>query len=173
MVDGDYAPLDRAQWSWILFDVGSWAYCTVTMYTYMPVYFKSSDTREGHHMAAYWAAAMSAAMLGAALIGPVVGGLADRFSKRKTMLALFTLACCVAGCLFPVALRGGLEEGLVTTVCMFLSYSVASMLYNALLASLFTSTQRHYASATATAWSNGGSAILLGGIYLLQQFLSV
>ena len=41
--------------------------------------------------AAYWAAAMSAAMLGAALIGPVVGGLADRFSKRKTMLAV---SCC-------------------------------------------------------------------------------
>ena len=56
---------------------------------------------------------MSAAMLGAALIGPVVGGLADRFSKRKTILAVsrcwLPLLLTSAAAVYAGVLRGWLS----------------------------------------------------------------
>ena len=32
---------NKSQWAWVLFDLGSFGFCTVTVNTYMPIFFKS------------------------------------------------------------------------------------------------------------------------------------
>lgn len=166
---------DRAQWSWILFDLGSFGFCTVTINTYMPIFFKEHHFShlDPHLVTAYWGYAMSIAMSIGAVAGPLVGAAADYYSARKYLLFVLSIAAGAACLVFPFAVTEiGVHASIACVAVTYLAYLLSTGLYNSMLVSIFTSQARHSASTIATSCGNAGAAVLLTAGYLLVHYES-
>ena len=100
-----------------------------------------------------------------------MGYIADRYSRRKTLLALFSALTLLACWLFPPTLTLDVQVPLGVITAVFTFVAIVGTLYNALLASLFSPDERHKASATAAGWGNLGAAVLLGLVFGAHQMM--
>ncbi len=93
--------------TWILYDVGSWAFCSLTFSTYLPMYWHHFVNRKGHadHVATVmWGYGLSLALFISAILSPFVGQIADRRHARKAILLSFVVmsaACAALFCFVP------------------------------------------------------------------------
>jgi UMF1 family MFS transporter len=92
----------RAQWSWILIDMGNSAFATTVIAAVFPVYLPSLLPKEGVHFnigpfdwtsnaLSIWGYTVSFSIFLTFLVSPILGAWADEGGYRKRLLGIFTL----------------------------------------------------------------------------------
>ena len=129
---GQAAPDRRAVAAWILYDVGNTLFLTGAMGLFFPLWI-TKDLSGDDASIAY---TLAATMILLIAVAPVVGALSDQARRRMPFLVTATLICVGA-----MSVLGG--DNLFLALGLFglavVSFSVANMLYNAMLPEVSTS----------------------------------
>ena len=154
--------MNRAVWSWAMYDWANSAFATVVMAGFFPVFFKQ-----------YWAAGASASQstlqLGVAnsvasivivVAAPVLGAMADYAAARKRFLLLFaTLGVVMTGALYFVA-AGAWFVAAACYVMATLGFMGGNVFYDALLVSVAEKPRMERVSALGYALGYLGGGLL-------------
>lgn len=125
----------RAAWAWALFDFANSAHPTVITTFVFSAYLTKAVAPDPVTGTALWGYAMGAAGAGIALLAPVIGTLADRSGRHKSILALFMGLCLIAtASLWGIAPDPAfLTAGLILAALSTVGFELATVSYNAML----------------------------------------
>lgn len=154
--------VDRAVWSWALYDWANSAFATTIMAGFFPIFFKK-----------YWAAELastestfylgignSAAGILILLSAPVLGAIADRLGRRKGMLLVFALfGMTMTAALYWVEKTDWLSAISIYCAAVF-GFMGANIFYDAMLISVTDNSRRDFVSALGYALGYLGGGIL-------------
>lgn len=163
--------LSAAQWTWILYDMGSYGFATATITTVMPIFFKEG-TGGGfspHDATVLWGYALSAASLTGAVAAPVLGALADGQSCRRLVLGLCIPSACLSAILFSFVAQTGHAAAVLLVAATCVAHQLSACLYNSFLPCLFSRDQAHAVSPLSTAFSQLGAGLMSGAVYMLHH----
>lgn len=97
--------LNKAEKSWILYDVANSAFIMIVTAT-IPIYFRSlaeGSGMSGTSATSLWGSATSISILILALLSPVLGAIADYENMKKKIFTIFFVIAITGGFLFTFA----------------------------------------------------------------------
>ena len=122
--------------SWILYDFSD----TIFSFSILTFYFPLWVTKDQGGEDAIFTAALSLSMLLVAVIGPIIGTVSDRMSRRIPLLAFCVLSCVVFTGL--IGTLGGLSMGLLLFVLANFLYQTGIIFYNSLMVNVSSESNR-------------------------------
>jgi len=148
--------------AWIGYDFANSAYVLIISAVAYPLYFRTLVVGGGAAADQKWGLVVSLSLLIAACISPFIGALVDVTGRRKLILTVSTLTCCLsAGALYFVP-RGGLFAGAALFCLGQVAWVVSTTLYDSFLREL-SSSARPSQSLSGLGWGLGYA----GGILCL------
>ena len=152
----------RSLYSWLFFDLANTVYAFVIPGLYFSVWLVSEQGWTDQSLGF----ATSGAMVIVAILGPWVGARSDGSQGKKPMLLITTLICIVATFLlgtFDVSIS------VLFFIVSLIGFNLGSVVYDALLVSVSTPTNRGRISGMGVAFGYVGSLLGLGVATLLQN----
>ena len=153
----------RSLYSWLFFDLANTVYAFVIPGLYFSVWLVSEQGWTDQSLGF----ATSGAMVIVAILGPWVGARSDGSQGKKTMLLITTLICIVATFLlgtFDVSIS------VLFFIVSLIGFNLGSVVYDALLVSVSTPTNRGRISGMGVAFGYVGSLLGFGVATLLQNY---
>ncbi len=149
--------------SWLFFDLANTVYAFVIPGLYFSVWLVSEQGWTDQSLGF----ATSGAMVIVAILGPWVGARSDGSQGKKPMLLITTLICIVATFLlgtFDVSIS------VLFFIVSLIGFNLGSVVYDALLVSVSTPTNRGRISGLGVAFGYVGSLLGFGVATLLQNY---
>jgi len=167
----DIDDLNKAQWSWILYDLGSFGFATATLTTIMPIFFTDGPAHDlsPHSATALWGYSLGTASLCGACLSPIVGATADARSCRRLLVAVAVCMACASAMLFSYSTDFGVNAAAVLLAMTAVCYQLSISLYSSLLPCLFSREQVHRVSPIGTAFSQLGGGLVISMVYLIHH----
>jgi UMF1 family MFS transporter len=169
MGDGRAAPAENTPGlvAWCLYDWANSAFPTVITTFVFAAYFTKGVAADAVTGTSQWGYALSVSGLAVALAGPVLGAVADRTGRRKSWIALFTVAAALASAALwqvrPDAASVVIALALVAAANF--AFEMGMVFYNAMLPDLSP-------HARIGRWSGWGWGLgYLGGLVCLGLVL--
>ena len=153
----------RSLYSWLFFDLANTVYAFVIPGLYFSVWLVSEQGWTDQSLGF----ATSGAMVIVAILGPWVGARSDGSQGKKPMLLFTTLICIVATFLlgtFDVSIS------VLFFIVSLIGFNLGSVVYDALLVSVSTPTNRGRISGLGVAFGYVGSLLGFGVATLLQNY---
>jgi len=153
----------RSLYSWLFFDLANTVYAFVIPGLYFSVWLVSEQGWTDQSLGF----ATSGDMVIVAILGPWVGARSDGSQGKKPMLLITTLICIVATFLlgtFDVSIS------VLFFIVSLIGFNLGSVVYDALLVSVSTPTNRGRISGLGVAFGYVGSLLGFGVATLLQNF---
>ena len=153
----------RSLYSWLFFDLANTVYAFVIPGLYFSVWLVSEQGWTDQSLGF----ATSGAMVIVAILGPWVGARSDGSQGKKPMLLITTLICIVATFLlgtFDVSIS------VLFFIVSLIGFNLGSVVYDALLVSVSTPTNRGRISGLGVAFGYVGSLLGFGVATLLQNY---
>ena len=153
----------KSLYSWLFFDLANTVYAFVIPGLYFSVWLVSEQGWTDQSLGF----ATSGAMVIVAILGPWVGARSDGSQGKKPMLLITTLICIVATFLlgtFDVSIS------VLFFIVSLIGFNLGSVVYDALLVSVSTPTNRGRISGLGVAFGYVGSLLGFGVATLLQNF---
>ncbi|MDA9620143.1 MFS transporter [Candidatus Actinomarina sp.] len=153
----------RSLYSWLFFDLANTVYAFVIPGLYFSVWLVSEQGWTDQSLGF----ATSGAMVIVAILGPWVGARSDGSQGKKPMLLITTLICIVATFIlgtFDVSIS------VLFFIVSLIGFNLGSVVYDALLVSVSTPTNRGRISGLGVAFGYVGSLLGFGVATLLQNF---
>ena len=156
---------DRKQWTWLVFDCGTFGFSTLTLSTLLPVLFKQiyehGNLSSSTDVVSAWGYCSSFAALIGCFCSPFLGAVADAYSWRKrcivgSVLLAITGVTCLA---FSDAMSVGWVVFLGFVSAVTCGYYFAVNMYNAMMPFCFEPESLHTASCISCGLSNVGAAV--------------
>ena len=153
--------LNRAQLSWICYDMANAAFALIVRTVYAPLFFKdySAAGMDPTFATGVWGYVSSAAGLAAGVLAPWLGSVADANAGRKKFLGGFlvlgaaaTLALCFTG-------KGGAGVMLIFYFTALVAYMASNSFYDALLPDVAGRGASDRISSLSYAWGYIGGVI--------------
>ncbi|QSA97786.1 MFS transporter [Methylococcus sp. EFPC2] len=117
--------------SWALYDIASSTYGAVVPAGLLPLYFTSVVAEGRPDAQALWGGLAGISVLMAGMVAPFAGALADGRRTHAAVLAAFSLLCCLATALLPLAGRGEILQAAALFIVAQVSFTVAIAIYDA------------------------------------------
>jgi UMF1 family MFS transporter len=167
--------INKQKLSWALYDWGNSAFATTVMTALYPIFYKN-----------YWSAGVEAststAQLGIthsiasgilAALSPVLGAFADRGSKKKALLFLFTFLGVLSTCLLPTIEQGEWKSATLLFLLGNLGFFGGVTFYDSLLVSVSDSEEMEFTSALgyALGYLGGGLLFLVNIVTIMKPEL--
>jgi len=155
------AKMTRAEWSWVLYDVGNSAFVLVMVTAIMPIFFKdyASAGVPAAVSTANWGFANSIASLVLAVLAPVLGAMADYRGRKK----LYLLAFLALGFTFTSGLslvgEGQWLFCLLLFVLARVGWAGANVFYDAFIVDVASRERMDLISSRGYAWGYIGSVL--------------
>jgi len=169
--------LQRAKFSWCLYDWANSAFATVVLAAVLPVYFVSLVPDGGASLSFFgthkfsasslWGYSVSLSMLLLAVTAPALGALADRNGWHKRLMLLFCLTGCTATALLALTSSGDFLWAALLFIIGNIGFAGGNILYNAYLPLLAPPNQLDRLSARGFAYGYIGGGVLLALVFLL------
>jgi len=153
----------KSLYSWLFFDLANTVYAFVIPGLYFSVWLVTEQGWTDQSLGF----ATSGAMVIVAILGPWVGARSDGSQGKKPMLLITTLICIVATFLL------GTFDVNISVLCFIVSligFNLGSVVYDALLVSVSTPTNRGRISGMGVAFGYVGSLLGFGVATLLQNY---
>jgi len=153
----------KSLYSWLFFDLANTVYAFVIPGLYFSVWLVTEQGWTDQSLGF----ATSGAMVIVAILGPWVGARSDGSQGKKPMLLITTLICIVATFLL------GTFDVNISVLCFIVSligFNLGSVVYDALLVSVSTPTNRGRISGMGVAFGYIGSLLGFGVATLLQNY---
>jgi UMF1 family MFS transporter len=154
----------RSLLAWMLYDVASSTYAAVVPSVLFALHF-TADVAAGHPNAqALWGVVSAAALLVSGVAAPFAGAWADSRRAHTAVLAFFTLLCCAATAMLPLAASGEILFAAAVFVAAQLGYIVAMSVYDAhleRLGPLAGGAERLSARGWAVGFAGGIASVLV------------
>ena len=153
----------KSLYSWLFFDLANTVYAFVIPGLYFSVWLVSEQGWTDQSLGF----ATSGAMVIVAILGPWVGARSDGSQGKKPMLLITTLICIVATFLlgtFDVSIS------VLFFIVSLIGFNLGSVVYDALLVSVSTPTNRGRISGLGVAFGYVGSLLGFGVATLLQNY---
>tara|TARA_B100001142_G_scaffold289444_1_gene306259 strand:- start:431 stop:1651 length:1221 start_codon:yes stop_codon:yes gene_type:complete len=153
----------RSLYSWLFFDLANTVYAFVIPGLYFSIWLVSEQGWTDQSLGF----ATSGAMVIVAILGPWVGARSDGSQGKKPMLLITTLICIVATFLlgtFDVSIS------VLFFIVSLIGFNLGSVVYDALLVSVSTPTNRGRISGLGVAFGYVGSLLGFGVATLLQNY---
>ena len=153
----------RSLYSWLFFDLANTVYAFVIPGLYFSIWLVSEQGWTDQSLGF----ATSGAMVIVAILGPWVGARSDGSQGKKPMLLVTTLICIVATFLlgtFDVSIS------VLFFIVSLIGFNLGSVVYDALLVSVSTPTNRGRISGLGVAFGYVGSLLGFGVATLLQNY---
>ena len=153
----------RSLYTWLFFDLANTVYAFVIPGLYFSVWLVSEQGWTDQSLGF----ATSGAMVIVAILGPWVGARSDGSQGKKPMLLITTLICIVATFLlgtFDVSIS------VLFFIVSLIGFNLGSVVYDALLVSVSTPTNRGRISGLGVAFGYVGSLLGFGVATLLQNY---
>ena len=153
----------RSLYSWLFFDLANTVYAFVIPGLYFSVWLVSEQGWTDQSLGF----ATSGAMVIVAILGPWVGARSDGSQGKKPMLLITTLICIVATFLLGTF---DLSISVLFFIVSLIGFNLGSVVYDALLVSVSTPTNRGRISGLGVAFGYVGSLLGFGVATLLQNY---
>jgi len=153
----------RSLYSWLFFDLANTVYAFVIPRLYFSVWLVSEQGWTDQSLGF----ATSGAMVIVAILGPWVGARSDGSQGKKPMLLITTLICIVATFLLGTF---DVNISVLFFIVSLIGFNLGSVVYDALLVSVSTPTNRGRISGLGVAFGYVGSLLGFGVATLLQNF---
>jgi len=153
----------RSLYSWLFFDLANTVYAFVIPGLYFSVWLVSEQGWTDQSLGF----ATSGAMVIVAILGPWVGARSDGSQGKKPMLLITTLICIVATFLLGTF---DVNISVLFFIVSLIGFNLGSVVYDALLVSVSTPTNRGRISGLGVAFGYVGSLLGFGVATLLQNF---
>ena len=153
----------KSLYSWLFFDLANTVYAFVIPGLYFSVWLVTEQGWTDQSLGF----ATSGAMVIVAILGPWVGARSDGSQGKKPMLLITTLICIVATFLlgtFDVSIS------VLFFIVSLIGFNLGSVVYDALLVSVSTPTNRGRISGMGVAFGYVGSLLGFGVATLLQNY---
>ena len=153
----------RSLYSWLFFDLANTVYAFVIPGLYFSVWLVSEQGWTDQSLGF----ATSGAMVIVAILGPWVGARSDGSQGKKPMLLITTLICIVATFLLGTF---NVNISVLFFIVSLIGFNLGSVVYDALLVSVSTPTNRGRISGMGVAFGYVGSLLGFGVATLLQNY---
>lgn len=160
--------LNKAEISWILYDVGNSAF-TMLVATTIPIFFQSLASGAGiteARTSGLWASVTAISVLILAILSPVLGAVADYKGMKKP---IFSISLCISIIsLFILSFTQHWLTFLIVFVIARLSYSACNVFYDSMITDVTTNERMDMVSSHGFAWGYIGSCLpFIAGIALI------
>ena len=143
--------LNKAEISWILYDVGNSAF-TMLVATTIPIFFQSLASGAGiteARTSGLWASVTAISVLILAILSPILGAVADYKGMKKP---IFSISLCISIIsLFILSFTQHWLTFLIVFVIARLSYSACNVFYDSMITDVTTNERMDMVSSTAQA----------------------
>ena len=153
----------KSLYSWLFFDLANTVYAFVIPGLYFSVWLVTEQGWTDQSLGF----ATSGAMVIVAILGPWVGARSDGSQGKKPMLLITTLICIVATFLLGTF---DVNISVLFFIVSLIGFNLGSVVYDALLVSVSTSTNRGRISGMGVAFGYVGSLLGFGVATLLQNY---
>ena len=153
----------KSLYSWLFFDLANTVYAFVIPGLYFSVWLVTEQGWTDQSLGF----ATSGAMVIVAILGPWVGARSDGSQGKKPMLLITTLICIVATFLLGTF---NVNISVLFFIVSLIGFNLGSVVYDALLVSVSTPTNRGRISGMGVAFGYVGSLLGFGVATLLQNF---
>ena len=153
----------KSLYSWLFFDLANTVYAFVIPGLYFSVWLVTEQGWTDQSLGF----ATSGAMVIAAILGPWVGARSDGSQGKKPMLLITTLICIVATFLLGTF---DVNISVLFFIVSLIGFNLGSVVYDALLVSVSTPTNRGRISGMGVAFGYVGSLLGFGVATLLQNY---
>lgn len=153
----------KSLYSWLFFDLANTVYAFVIPGLYFSVWLVTEQGWTDQSLGF----ATSGAMVIVAILGPWVGARSDGSQGKKPMLLITTLICIVATFLLGTF---NVNISVLFFIVSLIGFNLGSVVYDALLVSVSTPTNRGRISGMGVAFGYVGSLLGFGVATLLQNY---
>ncbi|MDA9601988.1 MFS transporter [Candidatus Actinomarina] len=153
----------KSLYSWLFFDLANTVYAFVIPGLYFSVWLVSEQGWTDQSLGF----ATSGAMVIVAILGPWVGARSDGSQGKKPMLLITTLICIIATFLLGTF---DVNISVLFFIVSLIGFNLGSVVYDALLVSVSTPTNRGRISGMGVAFGYVGSLLGFGVATLLQNY---
>ncbi|MDC0606206.1 MFS transporter [Acidimicrobiia bacterium] len=153
----------KSLYSWLFFDLANTVYAFVIPGLYFSVWLVTEQGWTDQSLGF----ATSGAMVIVAILGPWVGARSDGSQGKKPMLLITTLICIVATFLLGTF---DVNISVLFFIVSLIGFNLGSVVYDALLVSVSTPTNRGRISGMGVAFGYLGSLLGFGVATLLQNY---
>ena len=153
----------KSLYSWLFFDLANTVYAFVIPGLYFSVWLVTEQGWTDQSLGF----ATSGAMVIVAILGPWVGARSDGSQGKKPMLLITTLICIVATFLLGTY---DVNISVLFFIVSLIGFNLGSVVYDALLVSVSTPTNRGRISGMGVAFGYVGSLLGFGVASLLQNY---
>lgn len=153
----------KSLYSWLFFDLANTVYAFVIPGLYFSVWLVTEQGWTDQSLGF----ATSGAMVIVAILGPWVGARSDGSQGKKPMLLITTLLCIVATFLLGTF---DVNISVLFFIVSLIGFNLGSVVYDALLVSVSTPTNRGRISGMGVAFGYVGSLLGFGVATLLQNY---
>lgn len=153
--------LNRAQLSWIYYDMANAAFALIVRTVYAPLFFKdySAAGMDPVFATSVWGYVSSGAGLAAGVLAPWLGSIADANSGRKKFLGGFLVLGVAATLMLCFTGKGGAGVMLTFYFTALVAYMASNSFYDALLPDIASRGACDRISSLAYAWGYIGGVI--------------
>ena len=152
--------LNRAQLSWIYYDMANAAFALIVRTVYAPLFFKdySATGMDPTLATGVWGYVSSGAGLAAGVLAPWLGSIADANSGRKKFLGGFLILGVAATLMLCFTGKGDAGPMLIFYFTALVAYMAANSFYDALLPDIASrgASDRISSLAYAGGYNRGG-----------------
>ncbi|MBN1970718.1 MAG: MFS transporter [Candidatus Delongbacteria bacterium] len=140
---------------WVLYDWANSSFATTVMAGFFPVFFKNywSKGADVSLSTARMGVANSIAGLLVALLSPILGSIADKLSKRKAFLFIFTLLGVLSTSSLYLVSEGNWEIAAIVYILAIIGFSGSNTFYDSLL--IFVSKEKEMDFISSLGYSIG------------------
>ena len=153
----------KSLYSWLFFDLANTVYAFVIPGLYFSVWLVTEQGWTDQSLGF----ATSGAMVIVAILGPWVGARSDGSQGKKPMLLITTLICIIATFLLGTF---DVNISVLFFIVSLIGFNLGSVVYDALLVSVSTPTNRGRISGMGVAFGYVGSLLGFGVATLLQNY---
>lgn len=152
---------EKAERSWILYDVANSAFVLVIVTAILPIFFKDFVAKElpAATSTAYWGYINSAASFMVACLSPIIGLFADQFMRKKQFFIGFLLLGLLSTLALTLLQQGQILFCLVVFFLARIGWSGANLLYDSFLLDITSKDRMDMVSTRGYGYGYIGSVV--------------